>query len=219
MRINNKIIGRRGTENAESDCAHCMRIRRLILKSFVAIGAVLFGNSITSSHAAALIKARAKKPVGTRLVRTKRPVRTKKEWWKADPYARGPGIGIVIHQKGGNSWVVARVLRGSPAARAGIRKGDRIKSINKYSHKSGNLGSLISTVRRNKSRKHTVEVVRLGGKTAIFSVGSASMTRMIATNWGTRPTGGFCYGCNACWNTTFGNATCNCSIRIPCGVV
>ncbi len=220
MRINNKIIGRLGRENAETDCAHCMRIRRLILKSFAAVGVALFGNSITSSHAATLIKARVKKPVSTKSVGT-RSVRTKKEWWKTDPHARGSGIGIVIHQKGGNSWVVARVLRGSPAARAGIRKGDRIKSINKYSHKSGNLGRLISAVRRNKSRKHTVEVARPGIKTAIFSVGSAPMTRMIATNWWPRPTGSFCYYCKRgtgyCMNTTIGFGNCNCTV--PCAVV
>lgn len=206
MRINNKILGRRGTENAESDCAHCMRVRRFILKSIVTAGAVLFGNSMTSSHAATQIGAKVKKPV-----------RAKEEWWKTDPYARGPGIGIVIHEKGRNTWVVARVLRGSPAATAGIRKGDRIKSINKHSYKSGNLVSLITAVRRNKSRKHTVEVMRPGRKTAIFSVGSAPMTRMIAINWSTSPTGGFCYGCNVCWNSTVGNATCNCRIKIPCG--
>lgn len=213
MRIDNRIFARRRTENAGSDCAHCMRVRRRILKSFAAIGAALFGNSITSSHAATLIKAEVKKPVSTKSVGT-RPVRTKKEWWKTDPYARGPGIGIVIHQKGG-TWVVARVLRGSPAARAGIRKGDRIKSINKYSYKSGNLRGLIHAVRRNKSRKNTVEVMRPGRKTAIFSLGSASMIWMIATNrWPSTP-GGSCYFCRKgqCGNagTAIGFSSCSCT--------
>lgn len=220
MRITNKVIGHRTRKHAEPDCARCKRIRRLILKSLTAVGATLFGSSITSSYAATLIKTKDKKPGSAKSVGT-RPVRTKKEWWKTDPYARGSGIGIVIHQKAGNSWVVARVLRGSPAAKAGIRKGDRIKSINKYSLKSGNLGGLISTVRRNKSRKNKVEVIRVGGKTAIYSVGSASMFRMIAINsWPPTP-GGSCYFCRhgRCGNagTVIGFTSCSCTWA--CGVV
>lgn len=221
MRTNNKIFGRRGQENAGSDCAHCMQVRRLILKSFAAIGAALFGNSITSSHAATLTKAGVKKPVSTKSVGT-RPMRAKKRWWKTDPYARGPGIGIIIHEKGRNVWVVVRVLRGSPAARAGIHKGDRIKSINKYSYKSGNLVSLISAVRRNKSRKHTVEVMRPGRKTAIFSVGgSVSMTRMIATNWWPTTPGGSCYFCRRgrCGNAGSAIGFSSCSCTWGCAVV
>jgi len=53
-------------------------------------------------------------------------------WWDADPYSLGGGLGIVLHQKPRNRWVVADVLRNSPAERAGVLSGDYVLQIDDY---------------------------------------------------------------------------------------
>jgi C-terminal processing protease CtpA/Prc len=53
-------------------------------------------------------------------------------WWEADPYAVGGGLGIVLHQKSRNRWLVAEVLCGSPAEKAGVLRGDYLLQVDDY---------------------------------------------------------------------------------------
>lgn len=51
------------------------------------------------------------------------------KWWQNNPDTQRQGIGVVLHWKP-TGWAVHRTLEGSPAAKAGIQKGDHIHSIN-----------------------------------------------------------------------------------------
>src|SRR6266567_979272 len=56
-------------------------------------------------------------------------------WWLKDPITLRKGFGIVFH-KDAEGWIAGRILEGSPAQKAGIKKADRLASVDSYSLKT-----------------------------------------------------------------------------------
>ncbi len=82
---------------------------------------------------------------------------------KSDTTGRFGGIGIEITLKDGIVTVVSP-LEGSPAAKAGIRPGDRILKINEHSTKGMNLVEASRKLRENKNRRIKLTIWREGLK-------------------------------------------------------
>ncbi len=87
-----------------------------------------------------------------------------KDWWESDPFAVGGGLGLVLHQKQGDRWRVANVLRKSPAERAGIRIGDHLASVDDWSLSTpdADVVELLGMLRSGRRVDHRLTVERAG---------------------------------------------------------
>jgi len=92
---------------------------------------------------------------------------------KVDTSGRFDGVGIEVGIRDGYLVVVAPI-KDSPAARAGIRAGDKIVRINGKATKDMNLGEAVTKMRGRRGSKATLTIVRDGAKP--FNV---SITRQI----------------------------------------
>jgi hypothetical protein len=141
-------------------------------------------------------------------------------WYAKDPWAKGNGLGLVLHEKSGQ-WTVVTVLRDSPAERAGVRVDDVLVRVDDYALKGGDSLELLYLIRSG-IRKERFELVLDRKKEGEVTVPIApkSMMRIMARHG--RLNGGFgigdaCRSCNLCLPVFGGFAECGLASPDPIG--
>ncbi|MBR2833783.1 MAG: S41 family peptidase [Bacilli bacterium] len=85
------------------------------------------------------------------------------------------GLGIQVYNKG-NDIIIYSVFDDSPAAKAGLKAGDVIASINGKSTKGMSSSELAKIVKSSKSRKISLTYIRDGGKEQTVNVNISSVS-------------------------------------------
>jgi hypothetical protein len=152
------------------------------------------------------------------------------KWWEADHHTAGGGLGIVLHEKRGNRWLVGDVLRRSPAEKAGVLPGDYVLQIDDYelSGPDADISEPIGLVRSQKGAVHRLVLQRPSGHVdaRVVSGPMRSLLR-VATQAGQplRPGpgggGGGCGTCRRCTPTGWGWLDCGTGRRCQqrCAIV
>jgi C-terminal processing protease CtpA/Prc len=142
--------------------------------------------------------------------------------WRTDPNLSGKGIGLVIAE-GRDGWRVRRVLKKSPAERAGVEPQSLLHAINDYELRDGDVAELQMIVRFGVSEECVVALETRGSKTQAL-IRPTWLRRIIGIDIGLDDGdgggGGYCNTCKRCYSTTNGFVTCGqggCSGR--CAVV
>ncbi|WP_314194557.1 PDZ domain-containing protein [uncultured Arthrobacter sp.] len=138
-------------------------------------------------------------------------------WWEDDPFSDGYGLGLVLHevQQGQKtSWLVARILEGSPAAKSGIRAGNHIEAIGSFSAAEYDLEELALFLRRPHTEGWTVRAVNDKGESSDHSIVTQPLRQLMAADRlsvgpGGGLGGGGCVSCRSCRPTYFGYANCD----------
>jgi PDZ domain len=138
------------------------------------------------------------------------------KWWDRDPYALGGGLGIVLHANPRNRWVVANVLRKSPAELAGVLRGDYVVQIDAYSLTApdADIVEVLGLIRAGKAHARRLVLERESGivKVRIVAKPMRSLLRVAARlgqELGGGPGGGGgCSSCRSCTPTVIGWLDC-----------
>ena len=144
-------------------------------------------------------------------------------WYKDDPLVRGRGLGLVLHEKR-RKWVVARVLRGSPADRAKLRTGDVLRRLDDYKLKHGDGMELLRLLRSGSRRTTELAIhrkrkgKRKGKDDLVVSLSPKPMALILSTHG--RLAGGFsldtlCHTCKLCEPSISGFAACGKDVPDP----
>jgi hypothetical protein len=128
------------------------------------------------------------------------------ELWRVDPTLAGKGMGLLLHERRGR-WAVRRVLKGSPAERAGVEPGSIVQAIDDYEMRRVDVAELQLTIRSRPSGPCAVRIVA-GRRPAQLAIGLRSLRSIIGTDV---VLGGdeYCNTCRLCQTTTNGFVTCS----------
>jgi hypothetical protein len=164
---------------------------------------------------------RGKKSAGRRSYYKLKHLKEGQQKLRMDPYFRGNGFGIVIHEQKKRTWKVARVLMGSPAQTGGVCTGDLIISLDGYPLDKGDIAEVLLISRSAKSRRHSLLIRRPRKGTMRLSLNARPIRGLVSRDLRLGGSlGGYCSTCINCWPTTNGWQLCGppgCSLR--CAVV
>ena len=143
--------------------------------------------------------------------------KTADDWWEADPYAVGGGLGVVLHRKPRRRWLVAAVLRGSPAEKAGVQAEDYLVQVDDcpLTTADADIVEFLGLMRLGKGVTHRLVLQRLAGvvEARIVAKPMRSLLR-VASRLGQRLDGGSlgggggCSKCRSCAPTVIGWLDC-----------
>ena len=134
-------------------------------------------------------------------------------WWEVDPYLEGFGLGVVLHERVQGdtvTWMVARTLKDSPAAQAGIRAGDQIAAIGPLTAATSDLDDIGYFLRRPNDVSWAVRTINAHGKVADVTLISKPLRAMWTEEMkgGGEAAGGACISCHLCAPRANGYLTC-----------
>ncbi|MGH9287856.1 MAG: PDZ domain-containing protein [Acidimicrobiales bacterium] len=138
-------------------------------------------------------------------------------WWEADPYAVGGGLGMVLHQKPRRRWLVADVLRGSPAEKAGVQPGDYLVQVDDYALTTpdADIVEFLGLMRAERGVAHRLLLRRRAGtvEARVVAKPMRSLLRVASRlgqplGGGPLGGGGGCSRCRSCAPTVIGWLDC-----------
>jgi hypothetical protein len=129
------------------------------------------------------------------------------ELWRVDPSLAGKGIGLVITQRR-NVWRVQRVLKKSPAERAGVEPGRVLHAVNDYEMRKGDVAELQLIVKAGSPDGFRLSVGARAGIVQLVIV-PRSLRRIIGTDIALDGGGGgYCNSCRKCYTVINGWVNC-----------
>jgi membrane-associated protease RseP (regulator of RpoE activity) len=139
-------------------------------------------------------------------------------WYADDPLAQGNGFGIVLHEKDAQ-WVVAGVLRESPAEYCGVREGDVLVKVDDYELESGDSLELLYQIRFGEGQARSeLTVDRENEGQLTLQIAPTAIIGILDTHGrlnGGLGVAGSCLSCKSCRQRLIGWTSCgkDCSGR------